>query len=102
MLRKDLIICKTRELLNEFMAPIVAEADKPRQKFVRQAVRAILFSGSLIVTELARWIRDDCSDIFYRLNHLITPWGKLTARNENYYKLAPPESQDPSLIPPRY
>jgi len=32
MLRKDFIQCKTRELLNEFMAPITAKADKPRQK----------------------------------------------------------------------
>ncbi|MHC4258996.1 MAG: hypothetical protein ACYSTF_01090 [Planctomycetota bacterium] len=27
MLRRDLAICRTRQLLNEFMVPIVAEAD---------------------------------------------------------------------------
>ena len=64
MLRKDLIISKTRNLLNEFMYPIMAEADKPRRKFLHQALGAILLSGSLIVSEFARWIHDDCSDIF--------------------------------------
>jgi len=77
MLRKDLILSKTRNLLNEFMAPLLAETDKPRRRFLRQALGAILLSGSLIVGELARWIRDDCSDVFYRvkrlLNHLISP-----------------------------
>jgi len=81
MLRKDLILCKTRNLLNEFMAPITEKADKPRQKFLRQAVGAILLSGSLVVTEFAHWIRDDCSDIFHRLkrllNHLVSPRGDL-------------------------
>ena len=76
MLRKDFIICKTRNLLDEFMTPIIADADKPRQKFLRQAVAAILLSGSLIVTEFASWIHDDCTDIFHRLkrllNHLVS------------------------------
>ncbi len=83
MLQKDLILCKTRNLLNEFITPITAKADKPRRKFLRQAVGAILLSGSLIVTEFARWIHDDCSDIFYRLkrllNHLVSPHANLTA-----------------------
>lgn len=82
MLRKDFIICKTRNLLNEFMAPLTGKADKPRQKFLHQAVSSILLSGSLIVTELAHWIRDDCSDIFHRLkrllNHLVSARGDLT------------------------
>jgi len=33
MLRKDFILFKTRNLLNEFMASIIEKADKPRQKF---------------------------------------------------------------------
>ena len=36
MLRKDFILRKTRNLLNEFMALITANADKPGQKFLRQ------------------------------------------------------------------
>ncbi|MCX5634365.1 MAG: hypothetical protein NTW55_00790 [Planctomycetota bacterium] len=83
MLRKDFIICKTRNLLDEFMTPIITDADKPRQKFLRQAVAAILLSGSLIVTEFAGWIHDDCTDIFHRLkrllNHLVSPSGNLAA-----------------------
>ncbi len=55
----------------------MAQADKPRRKFLRQTLGAILLSGSLIVSEFARWIHDDCSDIFYRakrlLNHLVAP-----------------------------
>lgn len=82
MLRKDFILCKTRNLLNEFMAPIIAKADKPRQKFLKQTIGAILFSGSLIVTEFGRWIHDDCSDIFYRLkrllNHLVSPGANMS------------------------
>ena len=70
MLRKDFIISKTRCLLSEFVHPIVQKADKPRKKFLQQAVGAILLSGSLVVTEFSRWIRDDCSDIFYRLKAL--------------------------------
>jgi hypothetical protein len=81
MLRKDVIVCKTRNLLHQFMAPIIAEVDKPRQKFLPQAVRGILLSGSLVVTEFARWIHDDCSDPYYRLkrllNHLVSPRGRL-------------------------
>jgi hypothetical protein len=88
MLRKDFIIHKTKSLLNEFMTPIIATADRPRQKFLSQAVGAILFSGSLVVTELAHWVRDDCSDIFYRLkrllNHLVSPRGDLTAAVQAY------------------
>ena len=32
------------------------------------AVGAILLSGSLVVTDIARWIHDDCSDVFYSLS----------------------------------
>lgn len=58
--------------------------DKPRQRFLPQALRGILFSGSLVVTDLCGWIRDDCSDRFYQvkrlLNHLVSPEGDLTKR----------------------
>ncbi len=88
MLRKDLIISKTRNLLNEFLAPIMAQADKPRRRFLRQAIGAIFLSGSLIVSEFARWIHDDCSDIFYRLkrllNHLVSPRADLQPMVQAY------------------
>ena len=81
MLRKDLLIHKTRMLLDEFLAPMLGQVDKPRQRFLRQTVRAILFSGSLVVMELCKWIRDKCSDPFYQdkrlLNHLVSPQADL-------------------------
>jgi hypothetical protein len=81
MIRQDLIISKTRRLLDEFLAPMQSHVDKPRRRFLRQAVRGILFSGSLVVMELCRWIRDGCSDRFYQdkrlLNHLTSPQGDL-------------------------
>lgn len=77
MLRKDLVLSKTRALLDEYLWPMQAKVDKPRQRFLRQSTRGILLSGSLVVTELCHWIRDGCSDSFYRdkrlLNHLVSP-----------------------------
>jgi len=88
MLRQDFVFCKTKELLAEFIAPIAARADKPRKKFLRQAVSAILLSGSLVVMELARWMHDGCTDIFYRLkrllNHLASPVVDLASLVEAY------------------
>ena len=77
MLRKDLLIHKTKTLLDEFLSPMLGQLDKPRQRFLRQTVRAILFSGSLVVMELCKWVRDKCSDPFYQdkrlLNNLFSP-----------------------------
>jgi hypothetical protein len=88
MLRKDFILCKTRKLLSEFISPIVNQTDRPRQKFLRQTIGAILLCGSLVVSEFARWINDDCSDVFYRLkrllNHLVSPEGHLIAAAAAY------------------
>lgn len=92
MLQKDFILCKTRSLFNEFINPITTDADKPKQKFLRQSVAAILFSGSLIVTEFARWIHDDCTDIFHRLkrllNHLVSSSTGFTAVIDSYRQMA--------------
>jgi hypothetical protein len=77
MIRQDWILSKVKNLMNEYLADMLIEADKPRRKFLRQTLGAILTSGSLIVSEFGRWIHDDCSDIFYRikrlLNHLVSP-----------------------------
>ena len=77
MLRKDLLIDKTRTLLGEFLDPTLGQLDKPRRRFLRQTIRAILFSGSLVVMELCKWVRDRCSDPFYQdkrlLNNLVSP-----------------------------
>jgi hypothetical protein len=82
MVREDIIICKTRALLDEFLAPMQAHVDKPRKRFLTQAVRGIVLSGTLVVMELCRWIKDRCSDRVYQdkrlLNHLVSPRGDLT------------------------
>ncbi|MGW8180990.1 MAG: transposase [bacterium] len=81
MLRKDLLVHKTKTLLGEFLDPMLGQLDKPRQRFLRQTVRAILFSGSLVVMELCKWVRDKCSDPFYQdkrlLNNLVSPHADL-------------------------
>jgi Transposase DDE domain len=87
-MRKDLLIRHTRRLLREFVAPMLEVVDKPRKRFLPQVLRGILFSGSLVVVDLGRWVRDDCSDSFYRLkrllNHLASPRGDLKAAVRRY------------------
>jgi hypothetical protein len=82
MVREDLMVGKTRALLEEFLAPMQAQVDKPRKRFLKQAVRGIVLSGTLVVMELCRWIKDDCSDRFYQdkrlLHHLVSPRGDLS------------------------
>jgi hypothetical protein len=64
MLDKDFLIYKTRTELSEFIQPMTEQLDRPRKKFLRQVMGAILLSVSLVVTEIARWIRDDCAERF--------------------------------------
>lgn len=82
MLDKDFLICKVRTELFEFIQPMTEQLDRPRKKFLRQVIGAILLSGSLVVTEIARWVRDGCSDRFYQLkrllNHLVSLEGDLS------------------------
>jgi len=88
MLDKDFLIYKTRTELSEFIQPMTEQLDRPRKKFLRQVIGAILLSGSLVVTEIARWIRDDCSDRFYQvkrlLNHLVSFEGDLSEAIGSY------------------
>jgi hypothetical protein len=88
MVRKDFVISKTRDYMAQFINPIAAVTDRPRQKFLRQVLGAILISGSLVVIEFSRLIRDDCSDIFYRLkrllNHLVSASGDLSQAVQAY------------------
>jgi len=83
MVCKDVLIRKTRTFLSEFLRPMLAAVDKPRRRFLPQVLRGILYSGSLVMTEVGRWVRDDCSDLFHRekrlLNHLGSSEGDLTA-----------------------
>jgi hypothetical protein len=38
MLRKDLLIHKTKMMLGELLLPMLGQLDKPRQRFLRQTV----------------------------------------------------------------
>ncbi|MGH2272854.1 hypothetical protein ACQ9LF_13740 [Anaerohalosphaeraceae bacterium U12dextr] len=53
MLRQDYILCKTRNLLSVFLTPMMGHTDRPRQRFLRQTIGAILISGTLVITDLA-------------------------------------------------
>lgn len=102
MIRQDLVIDKTRRLLDEFLAPMQSRVDKPRQRFLRQAIRGILFSGTLVVMELCRWVRDGCSDRFYQgkrlLNHLISPRADLGEAVVAYRQHVAREVQPDTLL----
>ena len=94
MLRKDLLLSKTRNLLDEFLAPVLDQMDRPRRRFLRQSVRGVLLSGSLVVTDLTHWIRDGCSDPYYQLkrllNHLVSPHAHLKQAAAAYRKAMKP------------
>ena len=103
MVPNDLVICKTRTLLDGFLCPMLEAVDRPRRRFLQQAIRGILFSGSLVVMELCRWIRDECTDRFYQakrlLNHLVSPYGDLTEAVRRYRQsLCPHIEPDTALI----
>ena len=82
MIRQDALVGKVRNRLEEFLLPLGPAVDRPRQRFLREVVRGILLSGSLVVSELAGWVHDHCSDRFYRLkrllHHLVSHRGDLT------------------------
>ncbi len=73
MLRQDALVGKVRDHLLCFLAPMLAVVDRPCQRFLKKAIRWILLSGSRVVTELSRWLDDNCSDPFYRLKRLLNP-----------------------------
>jgi hypothetical protein len=103
MVHKDWLIHKSRMLLGEFLAPMLEQVDKPRKRFLQQAIRGILFSGSLVVMELCRWVRDDCSDRFYQLkrllNHLVSPRADLGPAVSGYRQATSPHiPADTALI----
>lgn len=82
MLHYDFILHKPRNQLSVFLAPMISQTDRPRQRFLCQSIGAILMPDTLVITELTQWIYDDCLEIFYRLkrllNHLTSPEGDLT------------------------
>jgi len=77
MVNRDWLLSKVKTQLYDYLTPMLAAADKPRERFLRESLPAVLLSGSLVVSEFARWIHDGCSDRFYRLkrllHHLVSP-----------------------------
>lgn len=88
MLRKEVLLRNSRDHLCEFLAPMLEVVDRPRKRFLRQVVAAIVLSGSLVVTEMAWWISDRCTDRFHRvkrlLHHLVCPRGSMEEMVEAY------------------
>lgn len=114
MLRKDVLIFKTRTLLDEFLAPMLGQVDKPRQRFLKQAVRAILFSGSLAVLAMLAmgfltWILLRSRDLTKRLFSLTSRFRKnvkfqyyrLLDGIQEFIRLNPNDFVTPPLRTPR-
>ena len=84
IITQDYLIHKLKELKLQFLSPITAVTQKPKAKFLQQALPAVLLSGTLVVTIFARWINDRCSDPFYSLKRLLNH----ILRNSGWYKIA--------------
>ncbi|MGB2753681.1 MAG: transposase [Phycisphaerae bacterium] len=69
-MRKQSLLMKVSARLETFLKPILAEVDKVRRRFVRQAVTGILTSRSLVVTEMARRIHDGTAALDYTAKRL--------------------------------
>lgn len=69
-MRRQSLLMKVSSRLDRFLKPILAEADKVRRRFIRQAVTGVLASRSLIVTEMARRIHDHTSALDYTAKRL--------------------------------
>ncbi len=72
-MRKDWLIRQTRDLRGEFLGPMLDEVDKPRRRFLPQTVRGILFSGSPVMMDVCRWVRDDGADRFSQDKRRMSP-----------------------------
>ena len=60
----------TSAQMERFLSPLLRDCDRPRQRFLRESIRGILQSGSLVVTEMARSIPDRCRQLFHTSKHL--------------------------------
>ena len=83
MYQFDYIIDNLRKYKHTFIKNITKDVVIPKQKFLKQAIPAVLLSGSLVITRYAKWIRDNCKDIHHSkkrlLNHLNnkTQWKRI-------------------------
>jgi len=71
MYQFDYIIDNLRKYKHSFIENITKDIVIPKQKFLKQAIPAVLLAGSLVITKYARWIRDNCKDIHHSKKRLL-------------------------------
>jgi hypothetical protein len=73
MLGKDARLRNRRSDLRQFLRNFCPPPDKPRAKFLTQAVWGLLNSGSLVVARWLRWIdgAERCKDRFWQHKRLL-------------------------------
>lgn len=67
----DYLIDSLRKYKHTFIKNITDNVVMPKQKFLKQAIPAVLLSGSLVITKYAKWIKDNCGDIHHRKKRLL-------------------------------
>ncbi len=71
MYQFDYIIDNLRKYKHTFIRNITKDIVIPKQKFLKQAIPAVLLSGSLVITKQIKWIRDNCKDIHHSKKRLL-------------------------------
>lgn len=71
MYRFDYIIDNLRKYKHAFIKDITENVVIPKQKFLKQAIPAVLLSGSLVITKQVKWIKDKCKDIHHSKKRLL-------------------------------
>jgi hypothetical protein len=84
MYRFDYIIDNLKKYKQAFIKDITENVALPKQKFLKQAIPAVLLSGSLVITRYAKWVRDNCKDIHHSKKRLLNQlnnkvqWGRIS------------------------
>lgn len=71
MYQFDYLIDNLRKYKHTFVRNITKNIVLPKQKFLKQAIPAVLLSGSLVTTKYAKWVRDNCKDIHHSKKRLL-------------------------------
>ena len=71
MYQVDYLIDNLKKYKQVFINNITKNVVIPKQKFLKQAIPAVLLSGSLVITKHLRWIKDNCKDIHYSKKRLL-------------------------------
>lgn len=71
MHRFDYLIDNLKKYKHAFIKNITKNTAVPKQKFLNQAIPAVLLSGSLVITKYAKWVKDNCKDIHHSKKRLL-------------------------------